>query len=354
MDFEKTRMNNRSSFAFKAVRDRIRVMHIAGRPSWDLRFLRSAMKRDPGIDLVSFYIMRTASDAVNVPNEELSLIEFPYNDLFGKDLESFDVVIFQNFSSRQFFPNHYLQNIAKYVEKGGAFLMLGGDLAFTEGGYAGTGIEEILPVALSQSPATAQLRKFSLRHTVSGLQHPITEDLVDLSKIPVEGYNGLGNLRKGTVVLLETDKGEPYLAIREAGKGRTMLAAGDGLWGINFSGVDAGLGNRAYFEMVRRMVRWLVKDPALNDFEITDVPARLNSGEEWGIKVKQSSGTRKAAHVKITDGAGKVHYRNKLSPFTGVSPYLPMPPLQPGVYMITAESNSHFIEVRPSLEYLTE
>jgi uncharacterized membrane protein len=354
MEYEKTRANNSASFAFKAVRDRIRVMHIAGRPSWDLRFLRSALKRDPGVDLVSFYIMRTASDIVNVANEELSLIEFPYNDLFSKDLNSFDAVIFQNFSSRQFFPDHYLNNIAQYVEKGGAFLMLGGDLAYTEGGFYRTAIDNILPFSLTPSPATNHSRKFSLRHTAPGLTHPITENLIELSKVPIEGYNGIGAMQKNSMVLLETDKAEPYLALREVGKGRTAAVAGDGLWGLNFTGVDAGFGNRAYLEMVRRLVRWMVKDPSVNDLEITDIPARIQFGETWGLKLKRSGGRRSGVELKLVDGNGSVHFRKNIPPFTGSTETIEMPLLKPGVYLVNAESQAHFIEILPSSEYITE
>ncbi|MBL8027258.1 MAG: hypothetical protein JNL74_12640, partial [Fibrobacteres bacterium] len=354
MEYENVRANNSASFAFKAVRDRIRVMHIAGRPSWDLRFLRSALKRDPGVDLVSFYIMRTGSDVVNVPNEELSLIEFPYNDLFNKDLNSFDAVIFQNFSSRQFFPDHYLDNVAKYVQKGGAFLMLGGDLAFTEGGYYKTAVDDMMPFSLTQQPASNQQRKFSLRHTSAGLIHPITENLVELSKVPVEGYNGIGPLKKNTITLLETDKGEPYLTLSEYGKGRTAAVAGDGLWGLNFSGVDAGYGNRAYLETVRRLIRWLVKDPSVNELEITDLPAGIRHGESWGLKLKRTGGRKNSVELKLADGNGKVYFRKSVAPFDGSTETIMMPLLKPGVYLITAGSDAQFLEVLPSAEYTIE
>jgi len=298
--------------------------------------------------------MRTGSDIVNVPNEELSLIEFPYNDLFSKDLNSFDAVIFQNFCSRQFFQDQYLDNIAKYVRNGGAFLMLGGDLAFTEGGYYKTSIDDILPFSLVQQPATNQLRKFSLRSTAAGLIHPITENLIELSKVPVEGYNGIGPLKKNAITLLETDKGEPFLTLSECSKGRTAAVAGDGLWGLNFTGVDAGYGNRAYLEMVRRLIRWLVKDPSVNELEITDLPAGLRHGESWGLKLKRTGGRKNSVDLKLSDGNGKVYFRKSIPPFDGSTETIMMPLLKPGVYLITAGSDAQFLEILPSAEYTVE
>ena len=39
--------NNQVSFLVKVVRDKIRIMHVCGRPSWDERFLRRVLKSDP-------------------------------------------------------------------------------------------------------------------------------------------------------------------------------------------------------------------------------------------------------------------------------------------------------------------
>jgi hypothetical protein len=55
---EALKINNEQSFALKVIRDRVRVLHLSGRPSWDERFLRSMLRRDPNVDLVSFFILR--------------------------------------------------------------------------------------------------------------------------------------------------------------------------------------------------------------------------------------------------------------------------------------------------------
>ena len=62
LDGEALAENNARSFLLKVIRDKIRVLHVAGRPSWDERFLRGLLKRDPNVDLVSFFILRTETD----------------------------------------------------------------------------------------------------------------------------------------------------------------------------------------------------------------------------------------------------------------------------------------------------
>ena len=55
-------------------------------------------------------------------------------------------VIFQDFNYRPYNMGIYLQNVADYVRGGGGFLMMGGDLSFSEGDYEGTPLAEVLPV----------------------------------------------------------------------------------------------------------------------------------------------------------------------------------------------------------------
>ncbi len=74
--------NNQRSFVLRVIRDRVRVLLVAGRPSWDVRFLRGLLKQDPNVDLVSFFILRTNADQPG-SQEELSLIPFPVAEIFG-------------------------------------------------------------------------------------------------------------------------------------------------------------------------------------------------------------------------------------------------------------------------------
>ena len=90
--------NNEQTFTVKVIRDRVRVLHLCGRPSWDQRFLRAMLRRDPNVDLVSFFILRTETDEQPWNREELSLIPFPTYEIFEEQLRSFDLVIFQNFN----------------------------------------------------------------------------------------------------------------------------------------------------------------------------------------------------------------------------------------------------------------
>ena len=119
---------------------------------------------------MSFFILRTHDDfAAGWNPQELSLIAFPYERLFTEQLETFDVVIFQNFDFKPYFerdPNGLLGNIVRFVREGGAFVMVGGDRSFDLGEYADTPIAGILPVrlgvggtAVSEVPSSLHWRR---------------------------------------------------------------------------------------------------------------------------------------------------------------------------------------------------
>ncbi|MFW5878899.1 MAG: glutamine amidotransferase, partial [Myxococcota bacterium] len=242
---EAIRTNNRRSFVLKVIRDRIRVLQVAGRPSWDQRFLRGLLKKDPNVDLISFFILRTPENTRNEHqphNDELSLIPFPTHELFTEELDTFDLVVFQNFDYMPYQMAQYLGNVRRYVEDGGSFVMIGGEKSFSEGRYQGTYIEDILPVELLPSHhGTVDSDPFQPRLTEDGLRHPITQvgggESVDriFAKMPdLPGINMVRRARPDAQVLLEhpfrrgEDGSAPVVVAGEFGRGRTMAVTTDG------------------------------------------------------------------------------------------------------------------------------
>lgn len=280
--------NNERAFLVRVQRDKLRVLLVAGRPSWDERFLRAFLKSDPSIDLVSFFILRTASDLTMASPDELALIPFPTDELFSEHLGSFDVVFFQNFEFGPYQMAPYLPSIRDYVLRGGGFAMIGGDLAFASGGYAETALAEVLPVTMppSGTPETQAIRtdRFEPRIVPELARHPILELLPDAAAnaaawaalAPLEGVNVLTGLRQGGRSLLvhpvhrdASGSAMPVLAVGQPGRGRTLALATDTSWrwGITTGGRsgDASAHTRFY----ERVLRWLAKDPALEPAQIT-------------------------------------------------------------------------------------
>ena len=268
------------------IRDRVRILHLAGRPSWDERFLRSMLRRDPNVDLVSFFILRTETDEQPWNHDDLSLIPFPTFEIFEEQLRSFDLVIFQNFNYAPYGVEPFLPNVRDYVEEGGAIAMIGGDLSFASGGYGLTALRDVLPVELPPAPPTLEGENdtslttdlFKPRLTPEGHTHPVTSLLLDprenearWGKLPpLEGINRVPRAKPNAATLLAhpTLKGAdgkpaPVLVAGDAGKGRALALLTDSVWHWGFPAAGEGDDGRAFQRFWENAIRWLVRDPAL-------------------------------------------------------------------------------------------
>ena len=275
--------NNQVNFPLSVARDKIRVLLVCGSPTWNYRFLRQGLKQDPSIDLISFVILRTPTDVVNVPESQLSLIPFPTQRLFTQELKNFDLIIFENFSYQLYFPLSYLEHVRKFVQEGGAFAMLGGALAFAQGGYAGTPIEDILPVTMRAERNDYRTVTQQLVLTEEGKAHPITRLSPDAAEnrriweaLPeLDAVNAIGQVKPGATVLgvsgsrVDERAAVPLLVMQRFGEGRTLALMTDYIWKWNFQMAGRMDSNQYYLQFVRQMVRWLIRDPVLKQVRIT-------------------------------------------------------------------------------------
>jgi uncharacterized membrane protein len=291
---EQITRNNQKEFKVDVQRDKIRILTLSGSPAWNYRFLRMAMKQDPLIELVSFVFLRTPTDSVDVPDNQLSLIPFPIDDIFLEELKNFDVVFFDDFSHRAYFNPVYLDRVRDFVRDGGGLAMLGGVRSFDSGGYGESALKEVLPVDLDGKGSYQSTGGVRPVLTASGKAHPITRLLPDprineeaWTKMPA--LNGL-NLVRGTrgEVLLTADgaaAGAPLLAIGRFGKGRTLALMSDDAWRWNFIAAGNRESPQNHLKLVRQMVRWLAQEPSFEQVQLRTVAA-ARPGEKLAIKLR--------------------------------------------------------------------
>lgn len=293
---EQITVNNKRQFVVRIIRDKIRVLQVVGRPSWDQRFLRQLLKKNPNVDLISFFILRTNTNITIASQSELSLIPFPTEELFKEQLGSFDLIVFQNFTYRGYNMEAYLPLIRDFVRNGGGFVMVGGDLSYTQGGYAGTAIEEFLPVTLRRDKADAATPdRFRPVLTEAGRRHPVTS----LSVVPEEntalwgalpelsGFNRVAGVKPGAVVLLEApgDDHAPVVVAHEFGEGRVLGITTDSTWHWDLHAAETG-DNRHYYKFWGNAIRWLIKDPALQPVRVQADRDRYPLGTEATLTVR--------------------------------------------------------------------
>jgi uncharacterized membrane protein len=310
--------NNSQVFTLKTIRDRVRVLHVCGRPSWDQRFLRSILSRDPNVDLVSFFILRTESDLTPWNRNDMALIPFPYREIFEEQLRSFDLLIFQNFDHGPYLVGQHLPAVRAYIEAGGALAMIGGDLSFASGGYGASALRDVLPVTLGgvQIDARATEKDLTARFqpelTAQGLTHPVTSlhphpptNQKLWATLPVlQGLNRVEQMATGSTALLvhptlkmKDGKPAPVLALRGVGEGRTLALLTDTAWHWGFVSAGAGTDHRAFERFWKSAIRWLVQDPALTLLRIDLNKSEYSRGQPVVGRVR-------ARHADYTPAPG--------------------------------------------------
>lgn len=325
---ELTTVNNRAVAMINGVRDRLRVLLVSGEPHPGERAWRNILKSDPAVDLVHFTILRPPEKQDGTPIRELSLIAFPARELFELKLSEFDLVIFDRYRRQGVLPSLYLDNIARYVEAGGAVL----DAAGPE--YAG-------PFSLYRSPlgrilpgvptGRVMVEAFKPEVTETGRRHPVTAGLPGLPAPGGEQPPGWGpwfrqvELTGGDTETVMSGPGrEPLLLLSRVGKGRVAQLASDQiwLWSRHYEG------GGPYAELVRRIAHWLMKEP---DLEEEDLQASV---EEGVLVVRRQSleDVRPPVTVTLPDGSSR---ELALQPLHGGLSEARLAVTQPGLYEVT-------------------
>jgi uncharacterized membrane protein len=252
-------------------RERVRLLHVAGRPTYDVRQLRLWLKANESIDLVAFFILRTNSDTPNVTDDsELSLIPFPVEALFTQHLPTFDAVMLQDIDAVEYKLDPYLPALEAYVRSGGGLIMVGGPSAFSGGGYAGSPLERVLPVELPRAEEPYDLRTFVPAYTEGGRAAPIlggVRQLLGDELPPMDGSNTLGKPRPGSIVLWQhptrsaSGAPMPVLALGEMGDGRSIALGVDATHELGFGELAERTSGRAYGALWDGLLGWLMRDP---------------------------------------------------------------------------------------------
>lgn len=276
---ELSTLNNQTAIRVRTVRDKIRILHIGGKPSDDLKALRLFLTRQPDVDLVSFYILRATQDDPEARNSELSLIPFPYEDLFSTELSKVDLVILHNFDFNLYFQPFYLSNLAAFVRMGGALWMIGGDQSFHR--YRGSPLENLFPFEYRGS---AELEKTNEPLSIK-LQHPILRGSeMSLKSIDWSTRHRISSLPQA-LDLVQFKSGIPFLSVREAEKGRVVALNTDEFWKLQMQPTEDVA---AHGRLARRLLQYLTFDPEMD-------PGRLIS-TKWNVgkpvKLQLANGER--------------------------------------------------------------
>ncbi|MBI5439644.1 MAG: hypothetical protein HY900_00360 [Deltaproteobacteria bacterium] len=336
--------NNALHFSTRVAPDKLRVLMLSGHPSPGYRSLRSALKSEPTVDLLSFVMLRTPSDMLNVPPQEQSLIPFPVETLFAKELPGFDLLLLDDFPLHLYVKPAFLKNVGDFVNAGGGLAVLGGPDFLDGGAYAGTPLEEVLPVAVAGKDDYRRGGPWRVKVARAGRTHPLTrldadpEESANLWRelAPLEGVNAL-RVKTSAAVLLEGGEGgsQPLLAVGRYGRGRTLVLGTDFAWAWQMGGVAGGSGSLTYRKFVGRAIRWLTGDPSLEAVQV-ELGPDAGLGRRVEVRVRAEPGSR-GISFSVTDPGGR-RIPSELKPAAEPGEYTgSFRPEAPGIYHLKAE-----------------
>ncbi len=298
---EKIISNNTDYAPVEGIIKGFRVLHISGHPSTDTAFIRRGLQNIPGVDMISFYILRTQRQLSTIPESELSLIPFPTDQLFRKELDNFDLIIINDFLLSEFLLPVYISNIAQFVQSGGGLLILGGGQSFLAKDFTANGLGNILPVV----PTPGGNWLDGTRYRAAPLDICSLTPLKDLQEIKDLPFKGLNNtsLKENAILFCAASNGSPLIAASFAGRGRVIAVLTDSFWHTAYYG---GINNET---LLKSFVRYLLG--------ISSMPVKISSGKIIFDRATPAKNIKNlTAELSFADPSGGAPRTAVITPFT--------------------------------------
>ncbi len=255
---------------------REKILYFEGEPRFELKFIRRAIAEDENLQLVC--LQRTAEGKylrLDVDDAEELASGFPKT---REELFKYRGIVLGSIEASHF-THDQLRMIADFVsQRGGGLLALGGRLSFSEGGYAGTPVDEVLPVVLEPveiSPETEEVSapgffaSLAVEPTPFGTTHPVTQFGTDLEASarrfetlpPLSTLNDVRAVKPGATTLLEGSGDgvvdQPVLTFQRYGRGKAIALTVNDSWQWQMHH-DIPLEDLTHELFWRRLLRWLV------------------------------------------------------------------------------------------------
>jgi uncharacterized membrane protein len=329
---EQTPRNNALNRLVMVEDSKPRVLYIEGEPRWEYKFIRRAVEEDGSILVAS--MLRTTQNkiyrqGISEPGELEQGFPTTVEELF-----KYQGLVIGGVEAGYF--NTQQQELIRLFadRRGGGVLFLGGRSALADGGYAKSGIAEMLPVNLPdrkqtffRDPANVELAPAGRDSLITRLEEDPAKNAERWSKLPyLANYQDPGTAKPGAVVLAEMNPGGrgkmPLLVIQNYGRGRTGVLATGGTWRWQMT---QPLEDKSHELFWQQLMRWLVAGS--NSNVTLSTPRSVYSDEN---RVQLRAEVRDKAYLPASDAAVEARV---LGP-NGSSDMITMQPdpNTPGVY----------------------
>ena len=329
---EATLVNNERTVVVNRGKGPYRILYVAGRPNWDLKFLKRAVEEDEQVQLV--VLLRVAKrepkydwrghggETTNPlyrgfdPEDKERTEEYDQPVLvrlntrdqaelregFPKtreDLFEYCAIVFDDIEA-EFFSHEQMDLVRRFVaERGGGFLMLGGKESFQRGHFDRTPIGSILPVYLDPMSADAAPAPLRLYLTREGWLQPWArlrdneqDEQQRLAAMPeFQVRNRVRTVNPGASVVATAGDSEeqklPALVVQRLGNGRTAaLTVGDTWrWGMRKPEMHDDMD-----KFWRQTLRWLIADvPGRISIQVAQKTDETNQPAALQVRVRDKA-----------------------------------------------------------------
>ena len=297
--------NNNRDFVVKVLKNKIQILQIAGRPSYDFSFLQRYMKRDQNVETTSFILKRDGTFSLL---KDSGVPKFNHLPRTEAEINEFDIVLLMDIQRRNL-GDKFEALVKDFVNiHGGALIMLGGEDSFGNGGYQTSPLNEILPVSMKMVNKL-KTGSFPLQFTTISLNHALTQldDNQEVSQRiwqslpPITGYNTT-EARPGAEILATVENNFPAIAIQRFGKGKVMAMPITSFWQWDFLMVGVQGNNKYSDRFWSNSIRWLVSRDDINQVNLTTDKRIYRSGESVNFAIQVYDETFKPvdlAEVKV-------------------------------------------------------
>ncbi|MEX2465929.1 MAG: glutamine amidotransferase [Gemmatimonadota bacterium] len=307
---ERVDRNNTREVLVNVRGDREKILYYEGEPRFEVKFTRRAVEDDENLQLV--VLQRTADSKflrLSVTDSTELQFGFPTS---REELYRYRALVLGSVEASHF-THDQLNMIADFVsERGGGLLFLGGRSAFAEGGWAGTPVEEVMPVVLGL-PASGEDGFFSeveVSPTPAGMAHPTVQLDAALDEVadrwdalpPLTIVNRVTDIKPGATTLLTGSapglaSDQVVLAFQRYGRGKAaaFTVQDSWLWQMH---ADVPVEDGSHEAFWQQMLRWLV------DGVPTPVAASMGTERvDPGSPVRVTATVSDSTYIEVNDAS---------------------------------------------------
>ena len=267
LSHERSDLNNQRTFQVAVGTRQQRVLLLAGRSRWEMRFLRNSLERDENWQVDSFLL---GSNGPRIFSQGDQSTPFPQSQL---ELLQYDLVVLGEVA-----PNHMPPGLSSWLT---SFVgSSGGGLLVVDGGRnvwqrpSQDSIADWFPVIPGSShyvqgnELQAELTDFGFNLGATQLSSDVSRSRQLWTQLPKMNRVTRVEVRPGAQVIANLidpaspDQPFPYLVGRTFGAGRVVFATTDQSWRWRY-----GVEDRFHQRFWNQMGRWIMRSPFMLDSE---------------------------------------------------------------------------------------